>query len=268
MASPEELSLLFSLSPYRLLSSFACDVAPVRRLRPQEAGWHRAHESHHSQREAMLVLTGHTRQALEGRFYECLPGTLFLVDHDERHDCGYSPSSEGVHVWLYVLEGAVICNLFRCGGQRSELERRHVFGERALVERLNQAWNRAVHGAPEGMAETTALLRVVFCELSRVFLADVPAPPADMMESIRAHIREKCGRGCSIAALAQLAGCSRQHFMRSFKGAFGCTVGEMLQVVRREKYIELRGSLPLKQLADRLGFGSSAALCHWLRNNR
>lgn len=233
------------------------------------AAWHAAHDNRHFRREAMLVLTGSTLQKLEGKFYMCMPGDLFLIDRNEHHSDRYDPESAGLHVWLYILSESVICNIYQTGGGKYSIVRSCVYNSAQETRELHKLWDRIGKKAPEDIAELTARLRLLFCGLYRKLMyPENRSAPEDSMEIIRQYLAENCGRDSSMAQLSRIAGCSRQHLMRQFKKRFKCTVGEYIDQVRLEKSGELAGRATVKEIADILGFDSASAFCHWRRKKQ
>ena len=52
-----------------------------------------------------------------------------------------------------------------------------------------------------------------------------------------------------------------------FQTGGGCRASNYINLIRKKKYAEMQGAVPVKQLAEILGFGSSAALAHWVKQN-
>ncbi len=270
MNNSDELALLAMNTPWTLVSSFLTEQSPLEVDDLEIWEWHRENESIHFRREAMLVLSGQTTQNLLGKLYECRPGTLFLIDRNELHDGLYGASAMGLHLWMYILANSIICNLFCCSDGRAEVIRSFIYRDREMLDHLDQAWNRSVSGSSEGWTELSACFRLIACELYRVFKVpgNIFGHRVDVMETIRHYLQENCGRDCSMETLARMAGCSRQHLMRRFRQEFNCTIGDFLELARRERYSELDGRMLVKELADQLGFESASALCHWRKKRQ
>lgn len=75
------------------------------------------------------------------------------------------------------------------------------------------------------------------------------------------YLRQWPAGGVTVGALAALAGLSRSHFMRAFKESTGVTVHAHVEALRFGEAQRLlsQTDMPLKRIADRLGFASAAS---------
>ena len=61
---------------------------------------------YHKHREIMLALSGTCIYGFDREYHECTPGTLFLIDHNVKHEYpNFSGSEQLLHLWTYVLKG-------------------------------------------------------------------------------------------------------------------------------------------------------------------
>ncbi len=231
----------------------------------------------HSFREIMLVLSGRAEMRLGDEVYVGDAGDLFLFDARIRHDRGYpSGAPVGRHLWFYPLPDT-------CGGTLVEVAPTgwkalagYWFREPELLKAFNAAWN-ACH------ADNNELNRLRFIHSFALLAVEIAAADrglrptrgemrdrhAEAIGGVLRHLERTFGAGDSIPALARLTGYSRAHFLRLFQRYAGCTVQEYIDRLRHSALGELAGTgLLRKEIADRLGFASSAALSHWERRQR
>ncbi len=250
---------------------------PAESLLPGDdpvAVWRRSHHDRHPHREAMLFLGGGGTQSLEGHVYRCRPGTLFLFDSHERHDQGYPPEYAGsAHLWMFVLEDSVNCVLDEMGEGGYAVLRRFLFRSPELVARLHRGWDEARAGFPPAVAlgRLTAFFTLVLAEFAAELVrreeeveTESASHQKEVIQSILARLDRTCGKGADIPSLARQAGYSTSHFLRLFQRHAGCRVREYIDARRQLRYEALRREgLPVKVIAEELGFSSSAALAHW-----
>ncbi|NOT07782.1 MAG: helix-turn-helix transcriptional regulator [Gemmatimonadales bacterium] len=133
------------------------------------------------------------------------------------------------------------------------------YGGRSSVE---LAWRlRAELQQDDAMAPLAVrvLATGILVGLSRYALRRPTGIVAEL-EHARALLAARLRRPPPVAELAKAAGWSREHFARSFRRAFGCTVAEFQHRCRikqaREWLVETQ--IPLAQLAERLGFADQS----------
>ncbi len=82
------------------------------------------------------------------------------------------------------------------------------------------------------------------------------------------YLRSNIGRQISIEDLANLAGLSRFHLIRSFRDAFGVTPYQYLLRLRmtEARRLLLSTNLPVAQIATRVGFSSSTQFVKMFRS--
>jgi AraC-like DNA-binding protein len=275
LAANDDLSPLISRQARRIIASFHSDVQPVT-IGKTELEWHRRHQDSHIRREALLILSGKMVQSLNGHYYQATPNSLFLFDRHERHAKGYYPSTQGRHLWVFFAPDVLVCNLTLCRQGGFRFSHRYFCKNQALIRRLENAWDDSAAQAcwQLSLAELNALFSIVFAECYRAFSdpeqggkSEYQMPHLqEIIQMIKGYLRDNCGRNCSIDTLARLAGCSRSHFLRLFRSHTGMRVKEYVDMIRREKYEQLKGVATVKSIAWELGFASSAALLHWKKN--
>ena len=279
MLNDNEISILLSRTP-RLINASFIHESPAPLMSDDELSWHEQHRHIHSTREAMLVLDGSVNQRLNSEFFECMPGTLLLFNHNELHDIGYYPEARGVFLWIFLHIDGFLATLTE-NTENGLVTRDNIqFSGKDVMDRLTNVWDILEHDAlnPEIKAsyivELEALFNILFAEASRKF--SMPHEKArrqsnsldaqSKIDLIKNYIREHTGQKSDIKTLARFASISESHFHRLFRQYAGCTVKQYIDIVRQEKYTLLsRRKRPRKEIAYELGFSSTEALCHWLR---
>jgi len=121
----------------------------------------------------------------------------------------------------------------------------------------------------EKLVEIAAQL--VLAELAR-YLHDVSERPGPALRSalagwqmrrIRDYVNGMVDRSPTIDELARVCEIGRRHLTRSFKATTGQTIGDYIGEVRMTKARSLLADtdLPLKEIADRLGFSGASSFC-------
>ena len=275
LAPNADLTPLISRRERKIVASCHSDISAVT-IGKTELAWHRRHQDSHMRREALLILSGKMVQSLNGDYYQAVPNTLFLFDHHEKHDNGYYPSTQGRHLWIFLSPNVLVCNLTSCRKGSFRFTHRYFCKNLDLIRRLENAWDDSSRQArwALSLAELNALFSIVFAECYRAFSDPAQSEEneyhmphmQEIIQMIKRYLRDNCGRNSSIDTLARLAGCSRQHFLRLFRTYTGMRVKEYIDMVRREKYDQLKGVATVKSIAWELGFSSSAALLHWKKD--
>lgn len=272
LAANADLTNLISRRERKIIASCHSDIRAVT-IGKTELAWHRRHQDSHMRREALLILSGKMVQSLNGDYYQAVPNTLFLFDHHEKHDRGYYSSAQGRHLWIFLAPDVLVCNLTSCRQGSYRFTHRYFCKNLDLIRRLENAWDDCSRQDrwELSLAELNALFSFVFAECYRAFSDPEQSEEneyqmphmQEIMQMIKRYLRENCGRNSGIDTLARLAGCSRQHFLRLFQTYTGMRVKEYVDMVRREKYDQLKNVATVKSIAWELGFSSSAAFLHW-----
>ena len=278
---------LLNLGRLKFVSSFHCD--PAIRNRPAAEAERQSHrEESHDHREAMIVLDGEYGVLFDRRICTLTPGTALLVDADEVHEGWYPDEAvpPGRHLWIHLLPEHFIYSLwYNDGSGYRHLNRVSAYhhydphGQRLI----HDAWNKAREsvGAVEFLAELSLRLQLRAVQIvqlqKEIENYDGYNTEKRNWLSIKRtmdYIDLQCGKECSIAKLAQLAGCSRTSFIRNFRRHAGCSV---LEYVNRQRMLRYRsllkpsyGSLqptPLKECARELGFSSPQAFARWRKQH-
>ena len=265
--------LLFSRKPRKIVTSFFHETACAQ-LDSENRAWYDQHCDQHSYREILVVMTGNTIQQLNDIFYHISENTMLFIDHDEKHTFGYGNESEGLHCWLVLMPGEIRWNFSYCSSTGYSYLKRGYLVRSELYDALEKCWDKCRKNLPEIkqmalLAELNGIVSLILSTIGNQLLSSQSKPQVRSEENARvaieqvvAYLHRDCG--CRIAEMAHMAGYSQVHFVRLFRRFIGMKPKEYIDMIRREKYKELHGIIPFKQLAGVLGFSSSSTLAHWL----
>ncbi|MBP5532120.1 MAG: helix-turn-helix domain-containing protein [Lentisphaeria bacterium] len=277
---------LLNLERLKFVSSFYCDSAIESRPATGEERRYHSEESH-DHRETMIVLDGEYEVLFSGRLYRMLPGTALIIDAGEPHEGWYPDINDpGRHLWVHLLPEHFIYSLWYNDGEGyrhlNQVSAYHHYDPHGQ-KLIHDAWNKACEsgGAPEFLAELSLRLQLRAVQIVQLQKEIESYDGYNTMKRNWLHIKRamdyidiQCGKECSIAKLAQLAGCSRTSFIRNFRRHAGCSV---LEYVNRQRMLRYRSLLkaslhpetptPLKECARELGFSSPQAFARWRKQH-
>ena len=277
---------LLNLGRLKFVSSFYCD--PAINSRPADEEERRLHrEESHPHREAMIVLDGEYGVLFDRRIYTLAPGTALLIDADEPHEGWYPDEApRGRHLWIHLLPEHFIYSLWYNDGDGyrhlNRVSAYHHYDPHGQ-KLIHDAWNNAEKsgGAAEFLAEVSLRLQLRAVQIVQLQkeMENYDGYNTEKRNWLRIkrtmdYIDIQCGRECSIAKLAQIAGCSRTSFIRNFRRHAGCSV---LEYVNRQRMLRYQSLLkpsygspqptPLKECARELGFSSPQAFARWRKQH-
>lgn len=277
---------LLNLGRLKLVSSFYCDPAIKSRPATEEER-HLHREEIHDHREAMIVLEGEYDLLFNRRIYTLTPETALLIEANETHE-GWYPDDvpEGRHLWIHLLPEHVIYSLWYNDGEGyrhlNRVSAYHHYDPHGQ-KLIHDAWDKAREsgGALEFLAEVSLRLQLRAVQIVQLQKEMECYDGYNTEKRNWLHIKQamdyidvQCGRDCSIARLAQLAGCSRTSFIRNFRRFAGCSVLEYVNRQRIRSYKSLskpsytsRQPTPLKLCAQKLGFSSPQAFARWRKQH-
>ena len=277
---------LLNLGRLKIVSSFYC--APAIKSRPATEDDRQFHcEETHPHREAMIVLDGEYEVLFNRRLYTLPPGAALIIESNEPHEGWYPDvTAPGRHLWIHLLPEHFIYSLwYNDGGGYLHVNRVSAYhhydphGQKLIHDAWDNA--KASGGAPEFLAEVSLRLQlravqVVQLQKEMESYDGYNTDKRNWLHIKRAmdYIDIQCGKECSIAKLAQLAGFSRTSFIRNFRRHAGCSVLEYVNRQRMRRYQSLlKASLhpdtptPLKECARELGFSSPQAFARWRKQH-
>lgn len=281
----DDLSILMSCSKWHLVSSVNSDIPPAKPDN-EYLKWITQNSDVHQHREVMLALSGKSYFTLDGVTYQSSPGTIFLLDANEKHDYYYPPSCGDIRHWWFRIVNKTIFTSAPCGrairrGQGSN-EFNYTFSgyNHAGLAFIN-AWDELAANDQLDKAFLGILVKNAFaglvlelCKAGYNKSLGMENKPTELhhqtvINAIVEHIRETGGRNLDIDRLAYIAGYSRFHFAKVFKEVTGSPVLVFINLCRQEKFRELSAAgKNKKQISEKLGFSSPAAFSRWLKTNR
>lgn len=278
---------LLDLGRLKLVSSFYCDPAIGKRSATAGDRQCRKIDRHPERKEFKIVLDGECDMLLNGTIYHLFPGCAMLVDNGEEHQEFYpTDTPPGRHFTVLLMPEHFVYSLITVTGTGYQNENRisgfhhyDPYGRKALITACDK--HKEHPGEAEYIAELSLLLQlraVILIELSREIEKfdgyNTEKRNRFRIGEVMEYIDTQCGRDCSIATLAKLAGSSRTNFLRNFRRCAGCSV---LEYVNRQRIQRLRSLLkasytttqptPLKTCAQELGFSSPQAFARWRRQH-
>ena len=278
---------LLNLGKLKIVSSFYSD--PAIEWRPAADGdrKRRTLHRHDDQRELLIFISGECERQLGDRIYRLVPGSALLIDVNEEHQGFYTADTPpGRYFWTIFRPEHMVYHLtYIASGHARMLEGISNFHhyDQHWKKMLLDAWDRArTDGARiENLIELSLIFQLHAARLVQLHAEAVAYDGYNTEKRNRVRIRRvmdyidvQCGRDCSIAALAQLAGCSRTSFLRNFRRHAGCSV---LEYINRQRVLRCKSLLkpsyssqqptPLKECAQKLGFSSPQAFARWRKQH-
>ena len=234
------------------------------RLSAQLRQWLESHEHFHGNREILAVISGRALLRLDGRPVRISRGEFLVIDPWVRHTSGHLPDDSAVFWWCMVEAGRFRILLWR----HNRIDSYRIMESEDFVRLLDQTCSET--GNPAAAAELQHFVGGLICRFFR--LMDESSPPAadslhqeTSVQKVLAWLENLPVLKCSLREAASLAGYSQTHFQRLFKQTTGKSFYDYLQHRRLERYQDLRSKRNIikKELANLLGFASTAALNHW-----
>ena len=273
---------LLNLGTPKIVSSFYCDPAIRMRSATDDERKARPTGRHADQREILVVLDGEYDILLEDRIYHISPGCAILIDAGEDHE---EFPNVGYFCTILLPEHMVYHLTARGDGTYRRLydigNYRHCDPHRQKM--LLDSWRKTCESGAkiEYLTELELLIQLHAARLVQIYDTAVAYDGYNSEKRNRVRIRhvmeyieDQCGRYCSIANLAEMAGCSRTSFIRDFRRIAGCSV---LEYVNRQRLLRLKSllkpsqqtdqSTPLKECAKELGFSSPQAFARWKKQH-
>lgn len=238
--------------------------------------------STHPQREIFYVLEGTSRYMLNGKVYDAVPGTFFLIDYWEPHAFGYSQQDHDLlHLWMQVSEPEqqISGNLIRVnwGGEFSSFRNRvrMPLEYKILLTRRWNALNELKNVTQEKVMEYLKVPLEAVVDEFMFFMHHVCDTPVDdehpdtVIESLKRYIKMSNARDCSLERLEKVSGYSRFYLSHRFRQCEGCTIGEYIDKIRVQYTIEaMKRGLRQKEISFELGFSSPSNFWTWLQKHR
>ena len=235
------------------------------KLKPEERVWLENHEHFHGYREILAVISGCALLHLDGRPVRLSRGDFLVIDPWVRHTSGHLPDDSAVFWWCMAEGGRFRILLWR----HNRIDSYQIMESEDFVRLLDQTFSETGNAAA---AELQHFIGGLICRFFRL-MDDSPSAAADSLhqetavQKVLAWLENLPVLKCSLGEAASLAGYSQTHFQRLFKQTTGKSFNDYLQQRRLERYRDLsnKRNIIKKELANLLGFASTAALNHWER---
>ena len=208
----------------------------------------------------MYILKGELELSFEGRTFHASAGQFILIDCYKRH--AYSTRTGWECLWCH-FDGVTARSYYknivsRLGNVFSLTDSFPVLNR--MTDILKVFYNGSVVREP--------LLSKYLTDILTEFLLFSPEGTAsrsyaDMAERTITYINEHFARNVSIPQLAEQAGLSQYHFIRTFKKETGFTPHEYLVNTRlaTARYLLKNTRLPVKDICFNTGFSCESVFC-------
>ena len=236
--------------------------------------------SSHYFREACFCLEGKNRYMLNGNVYDCLPGSIILINRWEEHAFGYLPEDCNLlHLWIYADEEhgmrASMVRVESSGAYRYDFHKLQLTN--GYMEILNNRWDmmlslKATRNQETALKYMSGPVNAILDEVATQLRQDKGSVRAEfdsVIESLKQHILSCNGRDCSLRNLEKFSGYNRFYLSHRFRKTEGCTIGEYIDRIRIS-YTKraLHHGYRQKEIASELGFSCPANFWIWLRKHR
>ncbi len=272
-------NILLHPQKWRVVSSLIpTEVQPVSN--PQHQQWSRRHTHYHAYREVLIALSGTCTYNFRGQTYPCRPGTIFLFDINETHDCDYAPNTNNLlHLWVRMLGKHVIASTIEVHqGKYKQIPGSPLLhGLNETGPLVEKEWTKCRNHSqwPETLTRLK-LISTLGILVSNIVKIELPAKPKrrdraiqeQVISGICHHISATAGCGISLDLLAQTAGYNKFYLSRLFQAKVGCTIHQYIDLCRSKLVKEsLEKGYTKKSISEQLGFSSPTAFSRWLKHN-
>lgn len=230
----------------------------------------------HLQREILIPLQGKYPYALNGKYYDCSPGTIFIIDHEMLHEEFYTSQANGLsHIWLLINKDKILGNMLRINKGELEHVNRIMLLDIDLSTNLNIVWDELkdcdIESSPLKRQKLFFIIGWLFIKIleqGNMHPENLDEYQLEVVEASKKYIRKNFRQGLEVAGLARMAGYSKYHFLRLFKKYTKCTVYEYINACRRNEVEALsQKKYSQKEIAAELGFSCQSAFSNWCRKN-
>ena len=208
----------------------------------------------HASASISLVLSGTFVYRSERGSSLMSAGALLLGDAGHAFECSH-PHGEGDRCLSFQFDPEMFGRLAQDAGGRSRFGRDRLPPLRALAPLTARV--RGALGRPDALEELALELAGAVVQLTEP-ARDARSPTQDpaRIAPVLRFLETRMAESCTLAQLADLAGLSRYHFLRSFKHATGTTPHQWLLRARlRESAQRLVASQdPVTEIALDVGF--------------
>lgn len=214
---------------------------------PFQPNWHMSSHAHSDVNELIIVGRGALKVEIEGREIVAEPGDVLNYPRGVVHEewsVGREPLRSLYIVWRD--QGRDVASNLPI----------HVHDRRDRVRMLAR-WMISLNSEePDLRSRAELQARLLSAILHEMRAVRGPAED-ERLERVRRHLHSRLSASPTLDALAQIAGVSRFHFIRLFRGRFGVTPMEYLrrQRIDAAKVMIRSTRQPLRLIAPMVGFG-------------
>jgi AraC family transcriptional regulator len=231
--------------------------SPFVRLRindyaPEDAISHHAHEKP----SFSLVLRGHIEERIRGRHLEHGSGDFLFCPAHEPHAQQFGRM--GAQEILIIPQPETLNHLSERG---IDLSQAPFMPRHPVMQSLGRRLQHELHASDPFTGLTTdALMLEMLALFGRNFKKERTEHISPWIRTAREYLDDAPQHTWSLAELAALVGKHSVHLARSFRTAFGCTVGDYLRLRRAEQAATLlqKTRKPMTEIASQCGYGDAA----------
>lgn len=227
----------------------------------------------HGEMEILIVISGTSPFAVNGREGATAPGDIFFFDSWMAHQMSYSPGDRKLwHLWIHFGRGKLFATDCRIGADSSL--RQCIFYEFPpdVVPVLLRRWRSAsmAKSAEERNSWYRSIIRLLVDESRHLDMVVYRTRTGeDIISQLSDYIAVNYGRNSSMAELEKFTGYNRYHLMKLFKRKYDITIGEYINQIRRGFVAKAKShGLSQKEISVQLGFASPASFWLWQHRDR
>jgi AraC-like DNA-binding protein/quercetin dioxygenase-like cupin family protein len=263
LLSPETWKLIATFLPEETKSFYDISAEKLNKKRINR----------HSQREILIPLAGEYCYGFDGKYYNCVPGTFFLIDSNIDHELQYTKKSVNLlHLWLSIDEDKVFGNCSKIHHGKIESQFIVIFRDFTQGTNLYKIWDMFQNAESE--SETAIVRRKMLLALGCLHLriienkivpkSNLSEYQSEIIEAAKNRIQKNFKNNIDIGQLALMSGYSKFHFMRLFKEYAGITIHKYHNECRKNEVTTLlTKNYTMKEIAYELGFSCPQAFCSW-----
>lgn len=250
---------------------------------PRHQNWMPINEKEADQREIMVPIEGEHFYGVRGRLFCARPGSIFLFDHKERHDGGYSPFQPDCRdLWIIfqsrreALVRDMICRRMHMDGTSSSdvTTSCSLEVEGAFPEVVYESWNRCAQdgGTPTSIAQLKAAVTTLILHAASICLKPNPDQSSTgdqkmIVDKVKKYIHANLSGDLSLTNLADKSGYAAHYFHVLFRRHVGCTLHQYVNNARLYRAKELLTSgQSVQSISEEVGFATAAYFSRFFKN--
>gem|GEM_PF-2414777 len=232
----------------------------------------------HPMREIMFQLDGETNYMLDGKWYRAHVGDAFFIESMAEHGLYFSPCDRDLkQFWIGLYPrrlNIVFIALDHAGKIRHQLF--YCSGNSAGYQILTNHWD-SVRDDDHGDAKwherlLRTALDLLLCDVGLSVLSGTSVSSQkkreDVVNFLFDYIDGNHGNDCALDKLEKLTGYSRYYLSHLYREYCGKTIGEAIDEARMRFVLSQDWHVSAKELAEMLGFTSSAIFWKWRKKHR